>query len=105
MHKFLLIPLFLLASCSAVDVANTTNTIQTAITTACNDVNAAVTLAAPFSGVPQVGAVLDYAIASCGTAEAIDGLVTKALTDPTTVAWAENLAVDLKTAVAAVKNL
>lgn len=86
-------------------VQNTQQAIQTAIGTACQDVNAASALAAPFAGVPQVAGVLTFATASCGTADAIAALVTKAVTDPTTIAWAENLASQLKAAVAAISAL
>jgi hypothetical protein len=49
-------------------------------------------LAAPFSTIPQVGAVMDYGAAACVGSEAIAALVTKAVNDPNTVAWTQGLA-------------
>ncbi len=80
-------------------------TAQAKITAVCADVTGAATLAAPFSAIPQVAALLTYANASCGTATAVSALVTKAMNDPTTVAWAEALAAQIKAAGAAAKGL
>ena len=56
-------------------------------------------LAAPFAAVPQVGAVMLYGAAACGSAEAIAGLTTKAVSDPNTVVWTQNLAKTISGAV------
>jgi len=96
----------LLASCSATQLAtvqNDSTVISSAISAACTDVTAASNLAAPFVAVPAIAVVLSYATASCSGATAIAALVTKAVNDPTTVAWAENLAVELKALVAQIK--
>lgn len=65
--------------------------IQADINVACGVVNNAMILAAPFAVVPQVGAVMLYGEASCGTTEAIAALTTKALSDPNTIVWVQNL--------------
>lgn len=76
--------------------------ISTAIETACTDVTSAAALAAPFAaGSPSLASVLTFATASCGSADAVAALATKAVNDPTTVAWAENLAAELKAALPA----
>jgi hypothetical protein len=66
--------------------------IQAAIVGACNKVQIAMTLAAPFAAIPQVGAVMDYGKAACFGGEAIAALTTKAVNDPRTIAWVEDLA-------------
>ena len=66
--------------------------IQSDIVSACSVVNNAMTLAAPFAAIPQVGALLLYGKAACFGTEAVAALVTKALADPNTVAWTQNLA-------------
>lgn len=66
--------------------------IQAQIVSACSQVQAAMAIAAPFATIPQVGAVMDYGTAACIGSEAIASLVTKAVGDPTTVAWTQNLA-------------
>lgn len=107
MRKFSLTTLGLatvLSACSAPQVAQVQNgqaTVAAAIQTACGDVNAAAALAAPFSAIPQVGAILDYATASCVGANAVAALVTKAINDPTTIAWTENLATQIKAIIPA----
>lgn len=83
------------------DVQADQSKIQTAIDAACVDVNSAMALAAPFDAVPQVAAITTYGAASCGTATAISALVTKAVNDPTTIQWAENLATQIKSALPA----
>jgi hypothetical protein len=96
--------LFLLAACSAEEVAKVQGgqaAVQAAISGACADVNAANALAAPFSIIPQVGAIMDYGTAACGGATAVAALVTKAVNDPTTVAWTQNLAAQIKAAIPA----
>lgn len=104
--RVLLIPIACVAltACSAQQVASVQSTqtkVASAISTACGDVNSAAALAAPFSAIPQVGAVLDYATASCATADAVSALVTKAINDPNTIAWTENLATTIKAAIPA----
>jgi hypothetical protein len=90
--------------CSQQQVAQvqTTQTdVQAAVQTACTDVNAAAALAAPFSAIPEVGGALVYATASCATADAVAAMATKAVDDPTTIAWLDNLASEIKAAVPA----
>lgn len=78
--------------------------IEAAIVEGCQAVNAAATVAAPFSAVPQVGAILAFAQAGCGTAGAVAGLITKAVNDPSTIAWVQRLAEQLREAVATVRG-
>lgn len=71
------------------------------IGTACGAVNAAASVAAQFATIPQVGSVLMFATASCGGAGAIAALTAKAINDPSTVAWAQNLAAQIRELAAA----
>lgn len=73
--------------------------VQQGIASACGDVNAAMSLAAPFAAVPQVGAVMLYGAAACGTAQAVSALTTKAMSDPATQAWTQGLAQQIKASV------
>lgn len=79
--------------------------IASAVTGACGDATAAASLAAPFSAIPQVAGVLTFITAGCGTADAVAALTTKAVNDPSTIAWAEGLAAQVQSAVTAVKAL
>ena len=86
-----------LGACTAAQLA----TFQTdeakvaaAIQTGCSAANAAAAVAAPFAVVPQVAGVLTFISAGCGTAEAVAALTSKALADPTTIAWLEKLRAD-----------
>lgn len=88
------------------DITSAQTTVASAtakINAVCGPVSAATSLAAPFSAVPAVGALISFGSASCGSAEAIAALVGKAVNDPTTIAWAENLAGQITTAVSAAK--
>ena len=87
----------------AATVQTDVSSVATMVESACKDVNVAASLAAPFSIVPQIGAVLTFANASCGGADAIAALTVKAVNDPSTVAWAEGLATTINTAVANLK--
>jgi hypothetical protein len=94
--------LCLLTGCTADQVASVQANqakVQAAIQSACADVNSAAALAAPFSAIPQIGAILDYATASCATANAMAALTSKAVNDPATVAWAQNLAAQIRAIV------
>ena len=79
--------------------------VQAKIDAVCGDASAAASLATPFAAIPAVGDILTFESASCGSAEAVSAMVSKALADPTTVEWVEGLATELKTAMAAVKSL
>lgn len=101
--------LFALAGCSItpadVTTAQATQAkIASAVTGACADANAAAALAAPFAAVPQVAGVLTFIEAGCATADAVAALTTKAVNDPSTIAWAEGLAGQVNGAVATVKQ-
>ena len=91
-----------LVACTAAQVA-TANldlaTAQTVVASVCKDVLAANAVAAPLAAVPQVGAIMDYGTAACGTEEAVAALVQKAMADPTTIPWAETLATQIKASV------
>ena len=102
MRKLLLAVCFALGACNAAQVG----TVQTdvaqvsaAVAQACNAVNAAAAVAAPFGAIPQVGAILTFATASCMGANAVNGMVAKAVNDPNTIAWLQRLAGDIKAAV------
>jgi hypothetical protein len=100
--------LLALAGCAVtptdVTTAQTTQAkIASAVTGACADANAAAALAAPFAVVPQVAGVLTFITAGCAGAGAVAALTTKAVNDPSTIAWAEGLAGQVNGAVAAVK--
>ena len=102
--KRLLIPavLLALAACDPAQLATVqtdTTQVATAVSQACGAVNAAAALAAPFSVVPQVGAILMFANASCSGATAVSGMVAKAAADPSTIAWLNKLAGDIKAVV------
>ncbi len=89
----------MLAACTPDQITGAQDTqakIANAIGVGCAAVNNAATLAAPFSAVPQVGAILLYANASCADAGAVSALVSKAIADPTTIAWVEKLKTDIK---------
>jgi hypothetical protein len=93
-----------LAACTTAtvdrDIAKAQSVVAQAATdigAACGAVNAAAGFAAPFSAIPQVGSILMFATASCGGADAIAALTAKAINDPSTVAWAQNLAAQIKT--------
>lgn len=91
-----------LMSCTAAQVATATldlATAQTAVASVCKDVLAANAMAAPLAAVPQVGAIMDYGTAACGTETAVAALVAKAMADPSTITWAETLATQIKAAV------
>ena len=79
--------------------------VQAKVDAVCGDASAAASLATPFAAIPMVGDILTFESASCGSAEAVSAMVSKAMADPTTVEWVEGLATELKTAVAAVKSL
>jgi hypothetical protein len=79
--------------------------IAAAVTTACSDATTAAGFAAPFSAVPEVAGVVTFVNAGCGTADAVSALVSKAVNDPSTIAWAEKLAGQVNTAVSAAKKL
>jgi hypothetical protein len=84
----------LLVGCNQTPLQVQTNQaqIQADIVSACGQVQSAMSLAAPLSAIPQVGAVMDYGAASCIGSEAIAALVTKAVNDPNTIVWTQNLA-------------
>ncbi len=79
--------------------------IQAAVVGACGDATTAAAVASPFAFVPQVAGVITFINGGCGTADAVAALVTKAVNDPATIAWAEGLAAQVKAAVASVKFL
>lgn len=92
-----------LLACTPQDAANVQalqTKIQNAINMACADATTAAGFAAPFASDPTVTSILGYVEAGCGTATAVAALVTKAVNDPGTIAWTENLAGQLQTAVA-----
>lgn len=70
--------------------------IEAAIVEACGVANAAAALAAPYSAIPAVAGVIIYVQAGCGTAQAVAGLVTKAVNDPSTIAWVMKLSATLR---------
>ena len=78
--------------------------IETAIGAGCAGVNAAAAVAAPFSAVPQIAALLGFATASCATAPAVAALVTKAVNDPSTELWVQQLAAQINSEVMRVKG-
>ena len=93
----------LLFGCTPQDAAKVEATqakIESAINRACADANAAAALAAPFAFDPKVAGVMVYVQGSCAAGNAIAALTTKAVNDPATIAWAQNLAGMLKTATA-----
>jgi hypothetical protein len=104
MRRFILAaPLLALAACAPGtvdrDIAKAQEVAAVAardINAACGAVNAAASFAAPFSAIPQVGSILMFATASCGSAVAVDALTVKAINDPSTVAWTRNLAAEIK---------
>lgn len=105
-RSLLAIPL-VLAACTPQQVATVQTDqakIEAAIVEGCGVVNAAAAAAAPFAAVPQVGAILTFATASCATGSAVAGMVTKAVNDPSTVAWVQRLGDQLREAVAAVRR-
>jgi hypothetical protein len=101
--------LFALTACNSTQVPVVQSDVTkaaTAIAAACQDANTAASAAAPFAPLtPVIPAITLYVQAGCGTADAIAALVAKTVDDPTTVAWAENLATELNSAIAAVKKL
>ena len=78
--------------------------IEAATVEACGVANQVAAIAAPFSGVPQVAGMLSFVSAGCGTSEAVAALVTKALNDPSTIAWTQHLADQLREAIAKVRG-
>lgn len=62
----------------------------------CGVVNTAAGVASVFSAYPPVAALEAFATVSCGSAEAVAALVQKAVNDPSTVAWAQDLATKLR---------
>lgn len=82
-----------LAGCSAQQLS----TAQSDVQTACSTLNSASALLTPAEVVlPQIAGVLVYANAACGTEEAVAGMIEKAKSDPTTVAWINQLTSFLK---------
>lgn len=72
--------------------------VQADLDKACADVAAAETLAnlvPPVAALPQAQTIEGFIAGSCIAGQATAALVTKAVTDPTTVAWTENLATEL----------
>lgn len=63
----------------------------------CGVVNTAAGVASVFSAYPPVAALEAFAAGSCGSAEAVTALVQKAVNDPATIAWAQDLATKLQT--------
>ena len=99
MRKIALLGCLALGACNANQLATAESDIakvSAAVSTACADVNAAAALAAPFGAIPQVGAILTFATASCVGANAVSGMVAKAAADPATVAWLQNLAAQIR---------
>jgi len=102
--------LAMLTACSTAQVQTGTTDVATVasdVQTACTAVNAtaAAVQASPLAMVPQVASVLPYVTGSCGTAAAVAAMVSKAVTDPTTVAWINGLNADLVAVEAQVKTL
>ena len=104
--------MFGLAACSSTQTSTDVAKVQGAVTTvasqvesACGVAAAAASVAQPFAAVPAVGDILSFEAAACGTAPVVAGMVAKAVVDPTTVAWIENLATELNTAMADVKKI
>jgi hypothetical protein len=117
MRYTLSIPAFIfvagiLAACTATQIANapakvqgTVSRVAADIEGACMVAKTAAGIAAPFGAVPAVAGIMVYVEAACATEPAVAALVVKAVNDPSTVAWAQNLATDLSAAVAKVKSL
>jgi hypothetical protein len=100
----------MLVGCSSAQVstgATDVGTVATAVQTACTTVNTTATAigASPLALIPQVAGVIPYVTAACGTAEAVAAMVSKAVSDPTTVAWITNLNTELQADITAVKSL
>jgi hypothetical protein len=89
----------------ATNVQGAVSSMASKVEAACVDANTAATDAKPFAAVPAVSDIISFVTAGCSTADAIAALTVKAVDDPTTVAWAESLATDLKNAVAEIKKL
>jgi hypothetical protein len=76
-----------------------------AVDRVCGEVNMVSAFAAPFSIVPEVSALVAFGAASCGSAQAVTALAQKAVNDPETIAWAQDLAAKLQAAAAAAKTI
>lgn len=100
----------LLTACSAQQIqtaATDISTIATSVQTACTAVNTTASgiQASPLALIPEVSGVIPYVTAACGTADAVASMVQKAVDDPNTIAWIENLNADLIADVNAIKSL
>ena len=108
MNRYTLLALPLaLAACTPQDwlrVQDTQAQIATAVHEACGVVNVVAAVAAPYARYPQVADILVYVPDTCGKAEAVNAMVGKALNDPSTIAWVQRLADQIKEAVALVRR-
>src|ERR1700722_12145337 len=77
--------LFALVACTSTQIGD----VATGVQTACGMINDALALA-------PVNPITPYAVASCVGADAVSAITQKALADPTTVTWLNNIAADLK---------
>lgn len=84
------------AQISAVETGVTN--VQTALNSACADVASAeaVVNATPLGAMPQAQVIEGYASGACVAGVATADIVAKEVSDPTTLAWIENLAAQLK---------
>jgi hypothetical protein len=103
-HLAAVLTLVALSACTMAEVQTNQARIEAAIVEGCGAVNAAAAIAAPFAAIPQVGAILGFAQAGCGTAGAVSALVTKALDDPRTILWTQRLAGQIPETVATVRG-
>lgn len=103
----------LLGACAGIIPAGVVTTvqadqaaIQAKIVEGCGIANtaAAGVSMTPLAAIPQVAGVLTFITGSCVGAQAIAALTTKAVNDPSTIAWLTGLPVTLRAAVAQVRG-
>ena len=94
----------ILSACSAPQVAQVQTDVAkvtTALNTACADVQAAEGVVGIAGALPAINNLEAYANSACTVAGATSEIVTKAVNDPTTIAWVQNLATQIKAAIPA----
>lgn len=88
-----------LAACSSAQVQTAQNdvtTVTAALNTACVAVQAAESAVGVVGALPAVNNIEAYANSACSVGQATSVIIGKAINDPSTVAWVENLANELQ---------
>ena len=93
MRKLIFLSGFCLAACSAQTAVQDQAKIQDALNTGCQAVAAAQALLTPVTAaLPQAQVLSGFAGGSCVAGQATAALITKALSDPSTQVWLNDLA-------------